>query len=466
MDAQIRQWERSRPECRLELVDGRILVGGQEEGSRWMLREILTGWTAQAALAMAPLALWEQGLALQPEAWEVAGFAELGSDFTGQHRRVRERLLMDLVRLQGSRHFGHVYYRDLVFRDRDNAYTPDLFVVLHPHLTRMQDRYYDGAPQMVIEVMLPEHQHLDRVERARRYARAGVEHYWIANLQGRAIEFYRLGAGEYRQVRSDPDGVYRGFFEGWTFQPQALWEPRDDLSPLFACPPGDDGWLTRLEEGEDEWCWGRLPFRPRIALEAGTVSFAEFASWCGEAKFEGYGGRYPVVGGFLGTRHLLGMLVAGFGIRQTLSLLERPQWQEAIAAAREQHQASSAIRTRAWSVARQVARDLMAADACEGVGVIGDLVVENEPWHFWSGVTLVLWGESNRSQVDIWRLTGEQPFEVDLVNVRTATPAEWQDITKQMVVLEGSFDPQQHRRKPKTYRTRRQQADSHSRDEA
>ncbi|KYC44164.1 hypothetical protein WA1_03235 [Scytonema hofmannii PCC 7110] len=45
--------ECSEPEFRLELVEGKFLVGGTIEGSRWLLKEALIGWGLEAAIAFA-----------------------------------------------------------------------------------------------------------------------------------------------------------------------------------------------------------------------------------------------------------------------------------------------------------------------------------------------------------------------------------------------------------------------------
>ena len=50
-------------EGKLELIDGRLIVGNTIVGSRLLLRQILQGWGADAAVALAPIPLWIEALA-------------------------------------------------------------------------------------------------------------------------------------------------------------------------------------------------------------------------------------------------------------------------------------------------------------------------------------------------------------------------------------------------------------------
>jgi hypothetical protein len=51
------------PENKLELIDGQLIVGNSLVGSRLLLRQILQGWGADAAIALAPIDTWLAALA-------------------------------------------------------------------------------------------------------------------------------------------------------------------------------------------------------------------------------------------------------------------------------------------------------------------------------------------------------------------------------------------------------------------
>src|SRR4028118_2285091 len=50
------------PEGKLELIDGCLIVGNNLVGSRLLLRQILQGWKADAAVALAPVEHWIEAL--------------------------------------------------------------------------------------------------------------------------------------------------------------------------------------------------------------------------------------------------------------------------------------------------------------------------------------------------------------------------------------------------------------------
>ncbi len=51
-----------RPEGKLELIEGRLIVGNTMVGSRLLLRQILQGWKADAAVTFAPIESWSEAL--------------------------------------------------------------------------------------------------------------------------------------------------------------------------------------------------------------------------------------------------------------------------------------------------------------------------------------------------------------------------------------------------------------------
>ncbi|NJL46696.1 MAG: hypothetical protein HC929_03310 [Leptolyngbyaceae cyanobacterium SM2_5_2] len=56
-------WINNKPESNLELIDGQLIVGNSLTGSRLLLRQILRGWRADVAVALAPIETWLQALA-------------------------------------------------------------------------------------------------------------------------------------------------------------------------------------------------------------------------------------------------------------------------------------------------------------------------------------------------------------------------------------------------------------------
>ena len=58
----IDRWIEEMPEPKLQLIDGRLVVGNGAAGNRRLLAHVLEGWGAEAALPLAPMEKWQQAL--------------------------------------------------------------------------------------------------------------------------------------------------------------------------------------------------------------------------------------------------------------------------------------------------------------------------------------------------------------------------------------------------------------------
>ncbi len=140
-----------------------------------------------------------------------------------------QRAVMELALYVGphirERGLGRLYTAPLgVVLDDENGIQPDLVYVSRERTGIISERGVEGAPDLVVEVLSPSTQGRDRGIKMRRYAAAGVPHYWILVPRSRALEAYRLGDKGYEQV-----GTYG---PGTVFRPELFPEleiPIDDL---------------------------------------------------------------------------------------------------------------------------------------------------------------------------------------------------------------------------------------------
>lgn len=86
-----------------------------------------------------------------------------------------------------------------------DVFQPDVFVVLNAHLSRMQKKQMRGAPDLVVEVASPSTALLDRVSKYEKYAEAGVQEYWIVNVEAGTVQVSVLEADGYHSL-----GTFRG----------------------------------------------------------------------------------------------------------------------------------------------------------------------------------------------------------------------------------------------------------------
>lgn len=399
---------RELPEPKLELLDG-LLTVGNGAGNMQLLRHVLDGWGAEAAVPMAPEELWRQALcqgfrSLDPptpgkpadvwRAWaaQVSYAPDLppaGPMRDGKHASARERLLMGLYGLAREHgDFAQAFGRDIVMRLGQDAFTPDVFAVSPRHEHRLNDHYLNGPGDLVIEILLRGREAYDREVKRRRYEAGGVGEYWIIDPVRRKTEFLRLGDDGFRSSNLDADGKYRPrAFPRLAFQPARLWESDSwghgpnpftiEAEMPCACPGKDKG-------GEG---WGDLAFDPRPELRPLPLSFDEFISWAPEAKFELIDGK-PWVGGSRGSRNVIGLLLRTEGLAKAVTVLHPSKWVAALALAEQERAADAERRAHWWNVARRVAAELRTRFGYGRLVVIGDLV-RSRPLNLWSDITLV-----------------------------------------------------------------------------
>lgn len=84
---------------------------------------------------------------------------------------------------------------------------PDLFWIAEGGACVNHETYYDGPPDLIIEVLSPGNTENDRVTKYDLYESVGVREYWIIDPHEDFIEVYTLEKGSYRRVGAYKPGV-------------------------------------------------------------------------------------------------------------------------------------------------------------------------------------------------------------------------------------------------------------------
>jgi len=88
---------------------------------------------------------------------------------------------------------------------------PDILFVSRSHASAVGHKRFEGAPDLVVEIISPASVTLDRVDKYLEYERAGVGEYWIIDprpRQQQADFFVRGEGGRFVSAPVDDDGVY------------------------------------------------------------------------------------------------------------------------------------------------------------------------------------------------------------------------------------------------------------------
>ncbi|MEM7127302.1 MAG: Uma2 family endonuclease [Chloroflexota bacterium] len=77
---------------------------------------------------------------------------------------------------------------------------PDVLFVRADRWPQTPIQFFEGAHDLVVEVISPSSIRLDRVVKFTSYEQAGVAEYWITNPRTKVVEVYTLSNGEYASL--------------------------------------------------------------------------------------------------------------------------------------------------------------------------------------------------------------------------------------------------------------------------
>ena len=142
------------------------------------------------------------------------------------HQRASTNLVGYIWQYVHQRRLGTVYSAPFgVVLDEDNGVQPDIVYVSRERQGMIVERGIEGAPDLVVEVLSRSTEARDRGIKMKRYAAAGIPHYWIVDPRVRALEAYRLDAQGYALTGSyGPGSTFRPeLFPGLEIPIDELW---------------------------------------------------------------------------------------------------------------------------------------------------------------------------------------------------------------------------------------------------
>lgn len=327
-------------ERRIELLRGRVQVGGSQGVTRLVLAQLL----AQASsdeLRELGRGGWSDAAQLGFDAPEVAtsGFGHF------RHYSLLQRLSMPLFDLFSGT--ALLAMRNFAVRLGDSVLMPDAFV---GHDAATREYYLEGPPLLAVEIIDP-YNPREELERLSLYQMAGTPEVWWLEPHHQLARQLVLQGGRYSLQTHTSGWLESVAVQGLALHLDEAWEPgwapplkvayRGKLSklsePVTTQAPPLEGGLTEamrdellgsvlsvLADLKDEPDRGGykadLPFDPRPALAPQPITFEPFISWMPEAKFELMDNRL-IVGSEQGNRELLGLLLVNFGLAEAYALL-------------------------------------------------------------------------------------------------------------------------------------------------
>ncbi len=128
---------------------------------------------------------------------------------------------------------GEPYQMKMKFGDKIKGREPDLFFVSTENIVNLKEQYFDGAADLVIEVISPKSFVRDTEDKFEEYELAGVKEYWTINPNRRTANFYGYDEkGKYKMLPILADGKFESrVIEGLWIKTDWLWQ--DELPNLI-----------------------------------------------------------------------------------------------------------------------------------------------------------------------------------------------------------------------------------------
>ncbi|MDB5387931.1 MAG: hypothetical protein JWM11_3577 [Planctomycetaceae bacterium] len=150
------------------------------------------------------------------------------------------QILERFVRVRG---LGTVLGDGVAVRLRANGRSsrrfPDLMFVAQDRLHLIQENYLAGPPDLAVEIVSPDSEKRDWVEKPGEYAAAGIREYWIIDPKAERFEAFRLDStGAFVSFYNQSAGQFTSLVvSGFKFRIEWLWEevlsyPEDALKEM------------------------------------------------------------------------------------------------------------------------------------------------------------------------------------------------------------------------------------------
>ena len=145
---------------------------------------------------------------------------------TWEHQSNSHNLALLLSNFVSAGNLGVVRYAPLdVYLSDEDVFQPDIVFISNERLGIIRSDGVHGAPDLVIEILSPGTERIDRTLKSERYELFGVKEYWRTDPIAKTITVLRLRGGAFEQV-----GV---FTEGMAVQTPLLPGLRVNVGAVF-----------------------------------------------------------------------------------------------------------------------------------------------------------------------------------------------------------------------------------------
>ncbi len=96
---------------------------------------------------------------------------------------------------------GRLFYAPFaVMLGPHDVFEPDIVFISHERMSLVEVKGMRGSPDLCIEIASPSTRVYDRTVKSERYARFGVNEYWIIDPDAKTVEVFALWRGTYAAI--------------------------------------------------------------------------------------------------------------------------------------------------------------------------------------------------------------------------------------------------------------------------
>ena len=105
--------------------------------------------------------------------------------------------------------------------------SPDIIFVGKERLDQLKTHHVEGPPDLIIEIVSPASQSLDRREKFFEYQSSGVREYWIVDPLSQSVEAYALAKGKKYELIEEKEGaIHSTVLHRFFIKPAWLWRAK------------------------------------------------------------------------------------------------------------------------------------------------------------------------------------------------------------------------------------------------
>lgn len=311
------------PYRKVELWNGQFLVGGSIEKTAMAMTYILEAYGAEYAAQWIPKEILQEALIeVYGNSKEITKIANY--DVIERKRKwsqLRSHLMMSFFKEEDLVTLGP----DFVMRLGMDSWSPDITILFGEDRKRLYSYYLDGAASLLVEMVTPSTIHFDSGIRLQSYAKGGVAEIWRIDEYNQQVTQLILKNQEYQSTVVNSEYLLAQQIPTLKLHIPTLWE-----TPMKAISMEENKLPTSSSiAAKNGMGWGSLPYAPRFALAPVAISFEEYISWTGEAKFE-FMGKPIFGGGDESTLQFLGMCMMTLGIKEVVKYLPAEEWSKVL----------------------------------------------------------------------------------------------------------------------------------------